>query len=251
MVIGTFKKNFSTHPKIMSFLLQNYEGPLDLLLFLVKKEEMDIFDVTLRLLTKQLGQMVKDQKDLETQGDLLLNLAQLLLIKSRKLTLDTQIQEEDAEEEVSRTRSELVEHLLEYCEFRDHAQNLAERAEEQSNYFTRLLPKELPSLPEPETNELQDLSLLELRRLFEKAIAKAKMAPPVTIVGQTWDVSSKIEWLNQLIFQQKKIDFDTLFPKTKCREELIVIFLALLELIKQATIRVSLENEELAFSTYE
>ncbi|MCC5831637.1 MAG: segregation/condensation protein A [Chlamydiales bacterium] len=216
-----------------TFSLENFEGSLELLLYLIQKDEMDVCSITLQELTKQLMQTL-DKSGVETGAELMGLAATLLLMKSQKL-LPIQEGEGGAWEEDPRI--EMIEKLIEYCRFRDAAATLLSREEEQKAYFPRSAPlyrRELNSgLDEVGLEDLKQV-MLDLLKRSEKKIA--------TILDEEWQVAPKISWLQQEIKEKKRISFSEIFSEGKCRGELIVSFLALLELMKLQELKIVKEN---------
>lgn len=219
--------------KTRSFSLENFEGPLELLLYLIQKEEIDVCAVAMGTLTKQLISSL-EESEVEMSAELMGLAATLLLLKSQKLL---PLEELPGEESESDPRIEMIEKLIEYCRFRDAATTLLTREEEQRAFFPRAAPpfqKELgPGLEEVDLSDLKS-ALLEVMKRTEKKQS--------LIHDEEWHVAPKINWLQNFLTQNKKILFSEVFTEHKCRGELIVCFLALLELLKLQKLQVAKEN---------
>jgi len=222
--------SFGTSP---SFSLDNFEGSLELLLYLIQKEEVDVCDVAIQELTKQLMQSLEDSA-VETNAELMGLAATLLLMKSQKLLPDEEVEGEGLEED---PRVEMIEKLIEYCRFRDAASTLLSREQEQKAYFPRAAPlfrKELgPGLEEVKLDHLKQVILDVIQRAEKK---------PRFIQDEEWQVAPKISWFQNELKSRKKIPFDEVFSEEKCRGELIVSFLALLEMMKLQELLIVREN---------
>lgn len=217
-----------------------FEGPLDLLLYLVKKEEVDIYEVNLTKMAAQFIEYIElmRQLDLEVAGEFLVMAATLMYIKSRELLpVDQQVEAEGDEEEED-PRWELIRQLVEYKKFKDAAAQLQKREAEQENVFPRLPGKlELESAKPPPRPEV---SLFDLIHAVSSVLKRFQQRDePRDIFEDKWTVSEKIELLRQLIAGKPVLKFSELFQQTASRMEVVVIFLALLELIRLKQIVVS------------
>jgi segregation and condensation protein A len=226
-----------------TFSLKNFEGPIELLLLLVQKEEVDIIEIALHVLTQQLLAKVETSQELNQHADQLAIIARLLSVKSHKLIP----QKEEREEEEDETTITLIEQLLEQCEFREIAEALQERERQSHVHFTRMLPPPTKNTL-PEQHGLEEITLNQLRQLFEAVYREAAKNIPISIKGQRWEVREKIEIILTLLTQQKECSFAMLFEKNTPREELIVIFLAVLELLKRGNITLIMKENELKFA---
>lgn len=209
-----------------------FEGPLDLLLYLVKQEEVDIYEIDLAKLATQFLEYVELMRelDLEIAGEFLVMAATLMYIKSRELLpLDQQVQPE-GEEEGEDPRWELIRQLVEYKKFKDAAAQLQVFELRQENVFPRVPPKlEVPAdnLPKPE------VSLFDLLNAVNNILKRVTRREDLRdIFEDKWTVSEKIELIARLISQRTRVRFSELFDGVTSRTEVVVTFLALLELIR-------------------
>jgi len=217
-----------------------FEGPLDLLLYLVKKEEVDIYEVNLTKIATQFIEYIElmRQLDLEVAGEFLVMASTLMYIKSRELLpVDQQVEAEGDEEEED-PRWELIRQLVEYKKFKDAAGQLQKREAEQENVFPRL-PGKLefePAQPPPRP----EVSLFDLIHAVSSVLKRFQQRDePRDIFDDKWSVSEKIELLRQLIGGKGALKFSELFQQIASRMEVVVTFLALLELIRLKQIVVS------------
>ena len=211
-----------------------FEGPLDLLLYLIKKEEVDIYEVNLTKLATQFIEYVDlmRQFDLEVAGEFLVMASTLMYIKSRELLpVDQQVQVE-AEDEGEDPRWELIRQLVEYKKFKDAAATLQTLEERQENVFPRLPGKiEFQSEAEPVKPEVGIFDLLNavnavLRRFQDKTSGQRE------IYEDKWTVSEKMEFVLQTITERATVKFSELFEQAANRAEVVCTFLAILELIR-------------------
>ena len=216
-----------------------FEGPLDLLLYLVKKEEVDIYEVNLTKIATQFIEYIElmRQLDLEVAGEFLVMASTLMYIKSRELLpADQQVEAEGDEEEDPRW--ELIRQLVEYKKFKDAAAQLQQREAEQENVFPRLpVNLEFESAKPPPRPEV---SLFDLIHAVSNVLKRFQNRDePRDIFEDKWTVSEKIELLRQLIAAKGALRFSELFQQMAGRMEVVVTFLALLELIRLKQIVVS------------
>jgi segregation and condensation protein A len=209
-----------------------FEGPLDLLLYLIKKEEVDIYEVNLTKLATQFIEYIDVMRmlDLEIAGEFLVMASTLMYIKSRELLpKDQQVQtgEEDNEED---PRWELIRQLVQYKKFKDAAVQLQVREIQQENIFPRLPAKlDLPRPAAPKT----EVSLFDLINAINEVLKRvSKRTDLREIFEDKWTVSEKIELLLKLVAEKTLVKFSTLFMNATSRSEVICTFLALLELIR-------------------
>jgi segregation and condensation protein A len=211
-----------------------FEGPLDLLLYLIKKEEVDIYEVNLTKLATQFLEYVDlmRQFDLEVAGEFLVMASTLMYIKSRELLpVDKQVVVE-GEEEGEDPRWELIRQLVEYKKFKDAAAQLQALEVRQENIYPRLPGKvEIPTDVPPTKPEVSIFDLLNAVNAVLKRIA-AKEASTREIYEDKWSVSEKIELVLKVISERTRVRFSELFESAANRWEVICTFLALLELIR-------------------
>ena len=211
-----------------------FEGPLDLLLYLIKKEEVDIYEVNLTKLATQFIEYVElmRQFDLEVAGEFLVMASTLMYIKSRELLpVDQQVAVEP-EEEGEDPRWELIRQLVEYKKFKDAAAQLQTLEERQENVFPRLPGKiEFHTEVEPKKETLGIFDLLNAVNAVLKRF-QDKTAGQREIYEDKWTVSEKMEFVLKAITERPSVKFSELFATAANRAEVVCTFLALLELIR-------------------
>lgn len=205
-----------------------FEGPLDLLLHLIRENKIDIYDIPIALITHQYLDYIAMMKELnlEIAGEFLLMAATLIHIKSRLLLPPEEVLSEEQED----PRYELVQRLLEYQEFKDATLALKEKEDEWSNVFQRD-PSAEDTGAEAEELELFDLSLFDLLTAFKKLLEKV---PPETIIitRETLTVKDRIAFIIDRMGNHDAVKFEDLFEPGATRAYLIVTFVALLEILK-------------------
>src|SRR5262245_35325535 len=210
-----------------------FEGPLDLLLYLIKKEEVDIYEVNLTNLATQFLDYIETMRllDLEVAGEFLVMAATLLYIKSRELLpVDQQVQVE-GEDEGEDPRWELIRQLVEYKKFKDAAASLQVLEARQEDVFPRIPGKlEFESAP---TAPRADVSIFNLVNAVNSVLKRFNQKEDLRdIFEDKWSVSEKIELLLRVLSERLKLKFSELFEGVTSRSEVVVTFLALLELIR-------------------
>jgi segregation and condensation protein A len=219
-----------------------FEGPLDLLLYLIKKEEVDIYDVNLTQLATQFIEYIEVMRllDLDIAGEFLVMASTLMYIKSRELLpLDQQVQTE-GEDDGEDPRWELIRQLVEYKKFKDAAAQLQMLEARQENIFPRLPAK--PQFTE-EAPGKPDVTLFDLLNAVNAILKRAAQVPDSRDVFEDkWTVSEKIEYLMKEIVTRPRLKFSDLFSSAMSRTEVVVTFLALLELIRLKQL-VALQSE--------
>jgi len=209
-----------------------FEGPLDLLLYLIKKEEVDIYEVNLTSLATQFIDYIETMRllDLEIAGEFLVMAATLMYIKSRELLPVDQQAQVEGEDEGEDPRWELIRQLVEYKKFKDAAAQLQALELRQENIFPRIPPK-----PEFEAEPVQgaEASIFDLVNAVSAILQRVtKREDQRDIFEDKFSVSQKIELLMKSITQCPRMRFSELFEGVTSRSEVVCTFLALLELIR-------------------
>jgi segregation and condensation protein A len=209
-----------------------FEGPLDLLLYLIKKEEVDIYEVNLTRLATQFIEYIDTMRmlDLDVAGEFLVMAATLMYIKSRELLpVDRQAQVEP-EDEGEDPRWELIRQLVEYKKFKDAAAQLQILEVRQEAVFPRV-PGKLEFAAESPTGA--EASIFDLVNAVNAVLKRfTKREDLREIFEDKWTVSEKIELLMRVLNERSAVRFSELFEGVTNRIEVVVTFLAVLELIR-------------------
>ena len=216
--------------------LANFEGPLDLLLHLIKKHELDIYDIPIAIITKQYLDYVNvmQELDLDIAGEFLVMAATLIHIKSRMLLPRPDPRQEDPEED---PREALVRRLLEQQTFKAAAELLHERETLRSAQWTRPdgpIAEIAGEAREPEI----EVDLFSLISAFRAVVERAKQRPKLYLPGEQIPIEVRIEQLLARLSETEACGFEDLFADVQTRSGLIVTFLALLEMIRLKLVRV-------------
>jgi segregation and condensation protein A len=220
--------------------LEVFEGPLDLLLYLIKQDEIDIYDISLERITRQYLEYLQAFKELniELAGEFIVMAANLIYLKSRSLLpVDQQPPEDEAEEDDPRW--DLIRQLIEYKKFKEAAANLHVRQLEQERIFAR----EGASLPLQEPLRLEEVGIFQLINAFQTVIKRIEARQDVQeIFAERFSVSEKIDIILQRVANSARLRFSDLFGAAVSRVEVVVTFLALLELIRLKQVRALQKN---------
>ncbi len=216
--------------------LEIFQGPFDLLFHLIEKNEIDIYDIPIAQITDQYLQHLRTMKqmDLEVTSEFLVMAATLLTIKARMLLPQPPRQEEDEAEGID-PRDQLVERLLEYKKFKMVAEYLKQREEAAGRIFTRQVDlEEMARAFAGNENPLQDVELTDLLEALARVLEKMAAEEPVARVHrEEITIRDKVrEIRSRLRYNTNGICFTDLFPVGASRVEVVVTFLALLEIIR-------------------
>jgi segregation and condensation protein A len=216
--------------------LQNFEGPLDLLIHLIKKHEVDIYDIPIALVTKQYLDYLDlmQELNLDLAGEFLVMAATLIHIKSRMLLPRPDPEQEDAGED---PREALVRRLLEHQKFKAAAELLHEKEIERSAQWGRpdgRLADVVGEAPVPEV----EVDLFSLMAAFRQVLERARHRPVVVLPPEQISIEARIDQLLARLSETEACGFEDLFSDVETRSGMIVTFLALLEMIRLKVVRV-------------
>lgn len=212
--------------------LDIFEGPLDLLLYLIKKNDIDITNIPIAQITAQYMKYIEMMKmlDLDIVGDFLVMAATLMQIKSKMLLPEDPVAEEEPEDD---PRNELVRRLQEYKRFKEIAQTLQERELKQKDFFARRVDDQMQDRLREDAKEVFfEASLFDLIHALSEALNKVPQEVIHEIVHEEFTVDQKIHDVLHLLIEISELSLNHLFQKARSRIEVVVIFLAVLELIR-------------------
>jgi len=221
--------------------LEIFEGPLDLLLYLIRQEELDIYDIPIARITQQYLEYIELMKalDIELAGEFLVMAATLLKIKS-KLLLP---RHEEIEGEVEDPRKDLVRQLLEYKKFKEAASRLEDREEVQRLMFPR--PKgafEKADETVPAEPPVPEVGLLDLLTAFKQVVERIDKVRLYEIVGEDITIEERIDFILREVKEKEQMKFTDLFANERRKLVMVVTFFALLELIRLGRVKVAQET---------
>ena len=218
--------------------LQTFAGPLDLLLQLIRREELDIFDIQIsRLTTAYLDTLEAMRRaEVEPASEFLVMAATLLQIKSRMLLPRTPDMD-DVELDDQDPRADLVRQLLEYQRFKEVAQGLGERVRLNWDAFDRPRGQDRP--PSDDEEDIADHNVMKLVEAFRSLVERGQFTAPHDIYVERITIGERIAEIADRLAAQGRTTFATLIGTTRHREEVITTFLALLEMARLKLIRVT------------
>lgn len=210
-----------------SIKLKIFEGPLDLLLHLIRVNKIDIYDIPIVEITRQYNEYLDLIKEMnfEIAGDFLVMAATLLYIKSKMLLPHEEALKEDEEED---PRTELTKQLIDYQKLHMASENLIALEQFQSLIWCR------PSITIDETDgeEFIEAGLFDLIRAFKNVLQRIDKEKVIEISREDFSIEEKIAYIKNRLEHHKSIDFFSLFSENSSRREKVIIFLALLELVR-------------------
>ncbi len=218
--------------------LDNFEGPLDLLLHLIRKNEIDIYDIPIALVTQQYIEYIELMKelDLDTAGEFLVMAATLIHIKARTLVPRPET-EAEAAEDADDPRDALVRRLIEHQRFKAAAELLHERQTVRSAQWGVADERLADLAGEPFERELE-ADLFGLLQAFQAVLKRARARPGVPLPAAEVSIETRTRQLMERLARVKACGFEELFAEDGSRADLITTFLAVLEMIRLKLIRV-------------
>ncbi len=213
--------------------LENFDGPLDLLLFFIRRDEIDIYDIPISHITKEyldtLDQM--QQINIGVAGEFIEMAATLMRIKSKMLLPRLQM-----EEDIEDPRSPLVRQLLEYRRYKELAQQLESLAEERSHYFSRGFESPIPDGEEDPGVYLRQVSLYDIAHYFKVAMENKPIISRYELQREDISLDDQKAIILANLDEKGFLKFSVLITKLETKIELIVTFLAILEMIRNEEI---------------
>jgi segregation and condensation protein A len=216
--------------------LPAFEGPLDLLLYLIRKEEVSIYDIPIARITEQYLQYVRAMQELDiaVAGEFLVMAATLIHIKSQMLLPRDPLA---PEEEIEDPRAELVHQLLEHQKFKGVANSFHQRAMIEAATFTRA------PLETDQNNTEISATVFQLFEVFREVLNRQRAITEIEIARDEMTMAEKIAEIKLALEEKTEISAREMFERTASRRELVLIFLAVLEMVKELFIR--LQQSEL------
>tara|TARA_Y100000590_G_scaffold182343_1_gene207844 strand:- start:338 stop:1066 length:729 start_codon:yes stop_codon:yes gene_type:complete len=222
--------------------LDNFEGPIDLLLYFIRRDELDIYDIPISKITKEFVETVEEweKMHLHVAGDFIVMASTLMRIKAKLLLPRPEL---DDDGEIIDPRTELVQQLVEYKRYKNAAEILNNLSNDQSQRFTRQLePLMVVDESDVEENLILDVTLFDLARFFKSAMDSM----PVVSQFELNREPVKLEEQKKFIFKHfdgdGRLKFSTILSKLETRMEIVVTFLAILDLVREGSCIVIQEN---------
>ena len=216
--------------------IDQFQGPLDLPLYFIRRDEIDINDIPIAKITAEYLQIVEDMKsmNLSVAGEFILMAATLMRIKSKMLLPRPDL--DDLGEPID-PRTELVQQLIEYKKYKDIADNLSEKWEALSYQHERSFTQSIDDIEE-EINYLKEISVFELAKHFKEVMDRAPEINPYEVDLNTLDLSDKKQFILSSFDGRGILSFEHLLKSCKSKLEVVMTFIALLDLVQQFKIAV-------------
>lgn len=213
-----------------------FDGPMDLLVHLVKKSEVDIYDIPIAVITEQYLEYLRlmTALNIDVAGEFLVMAATLAHIKSRMLLPTDLEQEEEAED----PRLEIVRPLEEYLQLKYAAEDLTTRDRLDWDVFVRSASNGSPESADEKPDDLIEVSLFELIDAFEKIVKRVSPEHFLNITVDTISVKGRISEIADLLERRGSVTFEEIFEEQATKGQIIVTFLAILEMAKAQIIRI-------------
>lgn len=219
----------------MSYKIQldNFEGPLDLLLYFIRRDELDVYDIPIAKITKDFIGVIEQWKKLNIiiAGDFIVMASTLMRLKAKFMIPRPEL---DDDGEIIDPRTELMEKLINYTKYRDAADMLQHLATKRSNHVPRQFIQEIDFSENIEMdNYFNDSSLYDLARLFKAAMDNRPVISQFELVKEPIKLEEQKEMIIKYFDGEGKIIFNNLIKILKSKMEIIVTFLAVLDLVKE------------------
>lgn len=218
--------------------LESFQGPLDLLLHLIKKNELDIYDIPIAEITKQYLSYLEVMRELnlDVASEFLVMASTLIHLKSRMLL---PVADEEEEEEGEDPREELIRRLLEYQKYRKAAQELGSRPALGRDVFTR--PED--DVGSPEEDAYIEANMFQLMDALQRVLAEAEKRKPHEVTRDSYTIDEGIGHIESMMTVKGSVRFGDLFAGHESRRQIVTIFLGVLELIKRGRISAVQEDQ--------
>ena len=229
--------------------LPNFEGPLDLLLHLIREHRLDIFDIPLALVTEKYLEYLERMREinLDIAGEFLVMASTLAHLKSRMLLPRQEAAEQAADavaelqqQEEEDPRAELVRRLLEYQKYKDASEQLARQDILDRDVFPRRVALEAVPIPEEEVG-LQEFSVLRLVECLDRVLERLTPKLQHEVVRERMSLSEAMRRIAERLQGQESCTFEGLFTESRTRQEVVMTFLAILEMVKRRLLKVRQE----------
>ena len=219
--------------------LNNFEGPIDLLLYFIRRDELDIYDIPIAKITKEFIDAVEEWErvQLHVAGDFIVMASTLMRIKAKLLLPRPELGDDG---EIIDPRKELVQQLVEYKRFKDAAEILRNLSDERDQKFCRQLePIILTDELDSEENIILDVTLYDLARFFKSVMDNMPVVSQFELHREPVRLEKQKEFIFKYFDGDGRLKFSTILDKLKTRMEIVVTFLAILELVREGICRLT------------
>ncbi|MBI1317910.1 MAG: hypothetical protein GC168_03040 [Candidatus Hydrogenedens sp.] len=224
--------------EVMRINLDQFEGPFEVLLYLIKSQEIDIFDIPILKITEQYLAFLDQLRgeNLDVAGEFIVMAATLIQIKARMLIpVEVETEDDDDPIEEEDPRLELVEKLLEYRKFRDYSELLERQFDEADDWFGRSAKPKIEI--DPEELELVDVDIYDLTKAIRAILKFMTDAPIHQVIGEGSSIEEKISLIQNFLESADSVTWNELVKVSKTRVEIVCCLLAILELCRMRRIR--------------
>ncbi|MBT3608496.1 MAG: segregation/condensation protein A [Candidatus Marinimicrobia bacterium] len=215
--------------------LENFEGPMDLLLYFIRRDELDIYDIPIGQITKDFVDMIEEWKRMNMliAGEFIVMAASLMRVKAKMMIPRPELDDEGV---IIDPRTELMQQLIDYKRFRDAAEMLDSIAGERSHVVPRQFEQDIKVLDGDEIGTLlRDVTLYDLARVFKEAMENRPVMSQFELSREPIKLEQQKEFLFKYFDGDGRLKFSTLLKNIKTRLEIIVTFLAILDLVREGT----------------
>ena len=215
--------------------LENFEGPMDLLLYFIRRDELDIYDIPIGQITKDFVDMIEEWKRMNMliAGEFIVMAASLMRVKAKMMIPRPELDDEGV---IIDPRTELMQQLIDYKRFRDAAEMLDSIAGERSHVVPRQFEQDIKVLDGDEIGSLlRDVTLYDLARVFKEAMENRPVMSKFELNREPIKLEQQKEFLFKYFDGDGRLKFSTLLINLKTRLEIIVTFLAILDLVREGT----------------
>ena len=219
--------------------LNNFEGPIDLLLYFIRRDELDIYDIPIAKITKEFIDAVEEWErvHLHVVGDFIVMASTLMRIKAKLLLPRPELGDDG---EIIDPRKELVQQLVEYKRFKDAAEMLRNLSDERDQKFCRQLePIILTDELDSEENIILDVTLYDLARFFKSVMDNMPVVSQFELHREPVRLEKQKEFIFKYFDGDGRLKFSTILDKLKTRMEIVVTFLAVLDLVREGICRLT------------
>ena len=215
--------------------LENFEGPMDLLLYFIRRDELDIYDIQIGQITKEFVEVIDEWKQMNMliAGEFIVMASTLMRVKAKMLIPRPELDEDG---EIIDPRTELMQQLIDYKRFRDVAEMLDSLADNRRHVVSRQFEQEIKAVEGDDIGStLSDVTLYDLARVFKEAMEKRPVISQFELNREPIKLEKQKEFLFKFFDGDGRLKFSTLLKELKTRMEIIVTFLAILDLVREGT----------------
>lgn len=225
-----------------NFKINDFEGPLDLLLHLIKEQDMDIMNIEIVKLTDQYLDFIDNmkEKNLNIASEYLILASELMYIKSKSLLPN--IKDEEEQEELTELKENLINRLLEYEQYKKITQDFKELEEQRHEFYTKS-PSNLKEYIDPKQQLSDDITLEDLLKAFQNYLKRQQIKKPITTKITTKEISieERTKSIKNILKTKRKVEFFDLFEDIS-KPYVVVTFLSILEMAKNNELKITQEN---------